>query len=124
MSVRTEQAGGGRVLLDGLGHVVLYPLPDLPLEARMQDVERLQRMEPPVPLVLGEDGLVCPVVPLQEDTQLLQLHSVQQETNTVMSTCQAFMWFCPLFKCNVMVLWCYVVKMTNICRFGEYLNRV
>lgn len=62
--LHTEQAGRGWVLLDGLSHVVLYSLPDLPLKARMQDVERLHRMKPPVPLVLGEDGVVCPVVPL------------------------------------------------------------
>lgn len=61
----TEHAGGGRVLLDGLGHVVLYSLPDLPLKARMQDVEGLQRVEPPVPLVLGEDGVISPVEPLR-----------------------------------------------------------
>jgi len=63
----TEQAGGGRVLLDGLGHVVLYSLPDLPLKARVQDVEGLHRVKPPVPLVLGEDGVVGPVVPLRGD---------------------------------------------------------
>lgn len=60
----TEQARGGRVLLDGLGHVVLYSLPDLPLKARMQDVERLHGMKPSVSLVLSEDGVVCLVVPL------------------------------------------------------------
>ncbi|TNN45073.1 hypothetical protein EYF80_044718 [Liparis tanakae] len=53
---RTEQAGGGRVLLDGLGHVVLYPLPHLPLEARVQDVEGLHGVEPPVPLPSAEGG--------------------------------------------------------------------
>lgn len=60
----TKQAGGGRVLLDGLGHVVLYSLPDLPLKARVQDVEGLHRMKLPVSPVLSEDGVVCPVVPL------------------------------------------------------------
>lgn len=62
---RTEQAGGGRVLLDGLGHVVLYLLPNLPLKARMQDVERLHGVKHPVALVLSEDRVVCPVVPLE-----------------------------------------------------------
>lgn len=33
----------------------------------MQDVEGLQGVEPPVPLVLREDGVVRPVVPLQDD---------------------------------------------------------
>lgn len=64
MVLHTKQAGGGWVSLDGLSHVVLNTLPDLPLEARMQDVEGLHRMKPPVSLVLGEDGVVCSVVPL------------------------------------------------------------
>lgn len=60
----TEQAGGGWVFLDGLSHVVLYSLPDLPFKSRMQDVEGLQGMKHPIPLVLREDGVVCLVIPL------------------------------------------------------------
>lgn len=62
--VLTQQAGGRRVLLNGLSHVVLHPLPDLPLEAWVQDVEGLHGMKHPVPLVLSEDGVVRLVVPL------------------------------------------------------------
>ncbi len=61
----TKEARRGRVLLDGLCHVVLDSLPDLPLKARMQDVEGLHGMKPPVSLILGEDGVVCFVVPLK-----------------------------------------------------------
>lgn len=61
----TEQAGGRRVLLNGLSHVVLNLLPNLPLQARVQDVEGLHGVKHPVPLVLREDGVVRPVVPLR-----------------------------------------------------------
>lgn len=42
----------------------MYPLPELPLKPRMEDVERLQRVEPSVSLELSKDGVVRPVEPL------------------------------------------------------------
>ena len=70
----TNQAGGGRVLLDGLCHVVLDLLPELPLKAWMENVEGLEWVEPPVPLVLSEDGVVGPVVPLKRNSTSKRFH--------------------------------------------------